>query len=82
MRILCGVFHTAMAALLLAAVAIGWLDVLALAAFAPVIVRALRAALRPDRHLNLRRIGRLEVVYSLIFLGLLPWHFGNWNGLY
>lgn len=68
MRLCCAFYHLFMLACLLVLGLTGSLDLLALIAFAPIMVRAFWHLIRPIRQLNLRRVGVLEVLYSLLFL--------------
>jgi hypothetical protein len=67
-RLRCGLYH----AFLLAALAIlagtGSLNLFAIVAFAPVLARSFWQLAKPATQLNLRRIGVLEIIYSLVFL--------------
>jgi hypothetical protein len=47
---------------------VGHSHVFALIAFAPVLMRTAWHLLKPADQLNLRRVGVLEILYSLIFL--------------
>ncbi len=61
-------YHVGLAGVVLAFVSKDMLHPLALLAFAPVIVRALWAWARPPAELHLKRIGILEIFYTLNFL--------------
>lgn len=63
-----GSYHAALAAALVFVVASGLLSPLVLCAYAPVMARALWSLRRRPARLVLRRIGMLEIVYSLNFL--------------
>jgi hypothetical protein len=64
----CAVYHSFLVAALLALALTRNLPLLVLIAFAPVVARTLRGMLKPARQLNLKRIGIVEVAYSMIFL--------------
>jgi hypothetical protein len=64
----CALYHSFLLAGLAALAAIGSLNVFALAAFAPVLGRSFWQLLKPAAKLNLRRVGVLELVYSVVFL--------------
>ncbi|MFN0107675.1 MAG: YwiC-like family protein [Blastocatellia bacterium] len=64
----CAGYHSFLLASLLALALTRSLPLLALIAFAPVLARTLRSLLKPETHLNLKRIGIAEIVYSIIFL--------------
>ena len=67
-RLQCAVYHIALAVLLATAVSAEDLHPYLLAAFAPAIARALWPLVRPAKQLVLQRVGRLEILYSLVFL--------------
>jgi hypothetical protein len=64
----CALYHTFLLAALLILALTGSLNLFALAAFSPVLVRSFWHLASPVRKVNLRRVGWLEVVYSLVFL--------------
>jgi hypothetical protein len=64
----CAVYHAFLLAALLALAWTGSLHLFALLAFAPVLGRTCWHLLQPARQLDLRRVGLLEILYSLIFL--------------
>jgi hypothetical protein len=64
----CGVYHSF---LLVGLLVLGLSDnvsLFALIAFSPALARAGWHLLNPSHHLDLRRIGVLEIIYSLVFL--------------
>jgi hypothetical protein len=61
-------YHLAVLAALAALAAAGQLHLFAVAAFAPVIARALWSLAQPAKKVNLKRAGVLELAYSIIFL--------------
>jgi hypothetical protein len=76
LRRLCGAYHALLPVLLAAAAVAERLPWAALLAFAPVIARGLRSSFGPLPKLDLRRAGRLEVTWSLVFLfalGFVDW---------
>lgn len=64
----CAGYHVFLLASLLALAFTHSLPLFALIAFAPALARTLRSLLKPERQLNLKRIGIAEIIYSLIFL--------------
>ncbi|MDX2044404.1 MAG: YwiC-like family protein [Acidobacteriota bacterium] len=64
----CAGYHSFLLCSLLALAVTRSLPLFVLIAFAPVMARALRSLLSPEPHLNLKRIGIAEIVYSVIFL--------------
>ncbi|MEK7830577.1 MAG: hypothetical protein AAB401_05785, partial [Acidobacteriota bacterium] len=64
----CTVYHSFLLCSLLALAVTRSLPLFVLIAFAPVMARTLRSLLKPEPHLNLKRIGIAEIVYSIIFL--------------
>jgi hypothetical protein len=64
---LSGLYHSCLLLSLLLLTVTGNLHAFALIAFAPAIGRTFWFMFRPGRRLNLKRIGILEVVYSVIF---------------
>lgn len=64
----CGLFHAGLALCLVIVVLGGQLHWLIFAAYLPVVTRAFRHLVRPARELVLRRVGVLEIVYSVVFL--------------
>lgn len=64
----CAVYHFGLVAAMVALAATRSLSLMAVASFTPVIARAVWQVLRPSRLLNLKRIGWLEVTYSVVFL--------------
>lgn len=61
-------YHLFLLAGLAAFGATGSLSLFALGAFAPVFGRSFWFLFKPARQLNLKRIGVLEIVYSVVFL--------------
>lgn len=73
----CAGYHLLVLAAVGGMVWLGWVTILVIIAFAPVVLRALRAMLSSEPRLNLKRIGWMEVVYTVVFvvcvsLGLKP----------
>lgn len=64
----CALYHGFLLASLSVLALTGSIDLFALAAFAPVLVRSFWSLARPVRQINLKRVGLLEIVYSLVFL--------------
>ena len=64
----CGFYHAFLLMLLLTLSFTGDLTAFALIAFAPVLARSFWYIARPARQINLRRVGLLEMVYSVVFL--------------
>jgi len=64
----CVAYHTFLLAALLALMLSGSLNLFALAAFSPVILRSFWQLASPVQQVNLRRLGWLEVIYSIVFL--------------
>jgi len=64
----CAVYHSFLLVALPALIFAGSLNLLALIAFAPVIVRTFWGMFKPTTKVNLMRAGILEIVYSMIFL--------------
>ncbi|MCI0487580.1 MAG: YwiC-like family protein [Blastocatellia bacterium] len=64
----CAFYHVFLLASLLVLVLTDSLSLLAVIAFAPVLVRTFWHLFKPGERLNLRRIGVLEIVYSVVFL--------------
>jgi hypothetical protein len=64
----CAFYHAFLLASLLVLALTGNLNLFAFAAFAPVLTRSFWYLARPERRINLRRVGWLEMVYSLVFL--------------
>jgi hypothetical protein len=73
----CASYHTGLVAALVALVITRSLPVFALLAFMPFLARAFAQVVSPSRQLNLKRIGWLEVAWSLIFLAVLGVGFGS-----
>ena len=68
-RWLCGAYHLVLLPAVVVVPDMGASRLLLMAAYLPVIARAVWHVARPGTRLSLRRIGRLEIVYSLVFLG-------------
>ena len=64
----CAAYHAFLLAALLLLALGGGLSLFALAAFCPVLIRSFWYLSRPVRHINLRLVGWLEIVYSVVFL--------------
>jgi YwiC-like protein len=64
----CALYHAALLAALLGLALTQSLSLFAFAAFAPVLARSFWFLVRPVRQINLRRVGWIEVAYSLVFL--------------
>ena len=71
----CALYHVFLLAALLVLALMGSLGLLAVIAFAPVLARTFRHLFKPGERLNLRRIGVLEIIYSLIFLAFITMTF-------
>ena len=67
----CAAYHAVLLAALAALVITRSLPLFALIAFIPVLARAFAQVLNPSRELNLKRIGWLEVTWSVVFLAVL-----------
>ena len=65
---LCALYHSFLLGALIVFAITGNLNLLALVAFAPALARSFWELAKPAAGLNLRRIGVLEIVYSLVFL--------------
>ncbi len=66
----CALYHGGLALGLAAAIVAGVLPALVFLAYVPVLARALHHLVRPAPELVLRRVGVLEILYSVIFLAL------------
>jgi len=64
----CACYHAFLLVSLFALAVTGNIHLFALIAFAPVLARALWSLMRPAGQSNLRRVGVLEICYSLVFL--------------
>ena len=64
----CAAYHVALPVIFVALTLLTDRHMLAVLGFAPVIARAFWSLLRPAPRLNLKRIGVLEIVYSVVFL--------------
>ena len=67
-RFRCALYHAFLLAALLVLAVTGSLNLFALVAFAPVLARSFWQLIKPATRLNLRRIGVLEIIYSVVFL--------------
>ncbi|MFY9555550.1 MAG: YwiC-like family protein [Blastocatellia bacterium] len=67
-RLRCAAYHGFLLGALVVLVLTGSLNLFALAAFLPVIIRSFWRVARPVHRVNLRRVGWLEVIYSMVFL--------------
>jgi hypothetical protein len=67
-RVRCALYHAFLLASLLVLAFTGSLNLFAIVAFAPVLARTFWQLIKPAAQLNLRRIGVLEIIYSLVFL--------------
>jgi hypothetical protein len=64
----CAFFHAFLLTSLLILSLTGRINLFALAGFSPVLARSFWHLARPVRRINLRRVGWLEIVYSVVFL--------------
>jgi hypothetical protein len=64
----CAAYHGLLLVSLFLLAATDRFNLLALVAFAPVITRASWSLVRTTGHLNLKRLGLLEILYSVVFL--------------
>jgi hypothetical protein len=64
----CATYHLFLTVALLLLSVTGSLDLFALVAFTPVLARTFWQLARPTAHISLKRVGLLEVLYSVIFL--------------
>jgi hypothetical protein len=64
----CVFYHVFLLAGLLILALTGDLNLFAVAAFLPVLLRSFRQAASPVRQVNLRRVGWLELIYSIVFM--------------
>ena len=64
----CAFFHAFLLTSLLILSLTGSMNLFALAAFSPVLIRSFWHLARPVRRINLRSVGWLEIVYSVVFL--------------
>ena len=64
----CAIYHSFLLAALLVLALTGKLNLFALVAFAPVLTRSFWQLARPATGINLRRVGVLEIIYSVVFL--------------
>jgi YwiC-like protein len=64
----CALYHSFLLAALLLLAITSNLNLFALAAFSPVLIRAFWHLANPVRQINLRRVGWLEIIYSVVFL--------------
>jgi len=73
----CAVYHTFLAAGLISLALSGNLSSFVLIAFAPVLARSFWQLVRPATQINLKRVGVLEILYSLVFLVFISLSFGR-----
>jgi hypothetical protein len=64
----CAFYHAFLLGSLVLLSLTGSLSLFALAAFSPVLIRSFWYLARPVRQINLRMVGWLEIVYSVVFL--------------
>jgi hypothetical protein len=64
----CAFYHAVLLVSLLVLALTGSVSLFVLAAFSPVLMRSFWHLARPARRINLRTVGVLEIVYSLLFL--------------
>lgn len=64
----CALYHSFLFAGLLILALTGSLNLFALAAFSPVLVRSFWHLAKPVRQIDLRRVGWLEIAYAVVFL--------------
>jgi hypothetical protein len=64
----CALYHSILLASLILLAITGSLNLSALAAFSPVLIRSFWYLAKPVREINLRRVGWLEMIYSVVFL--------------
>ena len=64
----CALYHSILLISLLLLAITGSLNASAIAAFSPVLIRSFWYLARPVRQINLRRVGWLEIVFSVVFL--------------
>ena len=67
-RLRCMLYHAFLLAGLLVLASTGSLNLFAIVAFAPVLARSFWQLAKPATQLNLKRIGVLEIIYSVVFL--------------
>ncbi|HET8550390.1 MAG TPA: YwiC-like family protein [Bryobacteraceae bacterium] len=73
----CAAYHAVLLAALAALVVTRSVPLFALIAFIPILVRAFAEVFSPSRELNLKRVGWLEVTWSLVFLCVVGLGFGS-----
>ena len=73
----CASYHAVLLVSLSLLTASDRLSFFALAAFGPAITRACWSLVKPGRQLNLKRLGLLEIVYSVVFLTFITLTFRN-----
>ena len=64
----CALYHASLFAALMSLALTGSLNLLVVGAFVPVLARSFWHLIKPGERLNLRRIGILEIIYSVVFL--------------
>jgi len=72
---LCAFYHSCLLGALIVFAMTGNLSLLALVAFAPALTRSFWQLAKPAAGLNLRRIGVMEIIYSLVFLAFITMTF-------
>jgi len=73
----CALYHGFLLGALVVFTLTGNVNLLAVIAFAPALGRAFWHLVNPAGQLNLRRVGVLEIVYSLVFLVFIAWSFSR-----
>ena len=64
----CALYHSTLLALLLLLALTNSLNLSVIAAFSPIMIRSFWHLAKPVREINLRRVGWLEMIYSVVFL--------------
>jgi len=64
----CALYHSTLLAVLLLLAITDSLNLSVLAAFSPILIRSFWHLAKPVRQINLRRVGWLEMIYSVVFL--------------
>jgi hypothetical protein len=64
----CALYHAVLVVSVVLLATTDRLSFFALVAFAPVITRASWSLIKPGGHINLKRLGLFEIIYSLVFL--------------
>jgi hypothetical protein len=73
MKLACSFYHWGLLAAVTVSVALNLVPPIVLLAFLPVVLRGLRGFQGPQGGLNLKRIGLLEVAYSIFFALVIIW---------